>query len=119
MTTEKKGLAALTPEQRVEIAKKAQETRKAGAEARKQMIASGVDLKSPIKAIRAKCLDCCGGQYSEVVKCTIPKCPLFPYRFGKRPRDINDIIGITEQEQEMEETTDENLEEIDLEEDEP
>jgi len=40
---------------------------------------------TPLKAIRAKCLDCSGGQPSEVRRCDIEDCPLFPYRFGKNP----------------------------------
>lgn len=40
---------------------------------------------TPMKAIRAKCLDCCAGSNREVRLCNIPQCPLFPYRFGKRP----------------------------------
>lgn len=48
---------------------------------------------TPIKAIRAKCLDCSYGQPQEVRLCPIEKCPLFPYRMGHRPKDgeiIND-----------------------------
>ena len=41
---------------------------------------------TPIKAIRAKCLDCCGGQPKEVRLCACEKCPLFPYRLGHRPK---------------------------------
>lgn len=117
MTDQPKGLAAMTPEQRKDMMAKAQETRKAGAEARQKMRDSGVDLKTPIKAIRAKCLDCCGYQYSEVVKCTVTKCPLFPYRFGKRPRDLSDITGIHENVSEETDETDDDIEEIDIEED--
>ena len=40
---------------------------------------------NPVKAIREKCLDCCGGSYLEVEKCTVESCPLFPFRFGKNP----------------------------------
>ncbi|MCX5705462.1 MAG: hypothetical protein NTZ92_05360 [Candidatus Omnitrophica bacterium] len=40
---------------------------------------------TPIKAIRAKCLDCSSGQPSEVRRCDINDCPLLPYRFGKNP----------------------------------
>jgi len=40
---------------------------------------------TPIKAIRAKCLDCMGGSAKEVRLCNIPECSLFPYRFGKNP----------------------------------
>lgn len=40
---------------------------------------------TPMKAIRAKCLDCCCGSSNEVRLCSIEKCPLYPYRFGKNP----------------------------------
>ena len=40
---------------------------------------------TPLKAIRAKCLDCSGDSWAEVEQCVIPECPLYPYRFGKRP----------------------------------
>lgn len=46
---------------------------------------------TPIKAIRAKCLDCCCKQFNEVRMCNIKKCPLYPYRMGKRPKGIKDI----------------------------
>ena len=39
----------------------------------------------PLKAIRAKCLDCSGESAFEVRRCPIQSCPLWPYRFGKRP----------------------------------
>lgn len=41
---------------------------------------------TPIKAIRAKCLDCCGGQRQEVKFCGAKDCPIWPYRHGHRPR---------------------------------
>ena len=40
---------------------------------------------TPIKAIRAKCLDCCCGNQNEVKLCPINDCPLYPYRLGKNP----------------------------------
>lgn len=40
---------------------------------------------SPIKAIRAKCLDCCCFQYNEVKLCTATGCPLYAFRLGKNP----------------------------------
>jgi len=40
---------------------------------------------TPIKAIRKKCLQCCAGSYKEVRECIITDCPLYVYRFGKRP----------------------------------
>ena len=39
----------------------------------------------PLKAIRAKCLDCSCDSYKEVTLCGISDCPLYPYRFGRNP----------------------------------
>lgn len=44
-------------------------------------------LKTPMKAIRAKCLDCTLNQLQDIRECTIKKCPLYPYRMGRRPTD--------------------------------
>ncbi len=43
---------------------------------------------TPMKAIRAKCLDCSGGSPKEVRLCLIHTCSLYPYRFGKRPETV-------------------------------
>lgn len=43
------------------------------------------DITNPVKAIRAKCLDCCCGSSAEVASCTATACALFPFRFGKNP----------------------------------
>ncbi len=53
---------------------------------------------TPIKAIRAKCLDCSGGQYKEVTLCPVKTCSLYPYRKGHRPRaeDLAADTGINE-----------------------
>lgn len=45
----------------------------------------GEEIVSPLKAIRAKCLDCCCGSVAEVRKCTAVGCPLYPFRFGSNP----------------------------------
>lgn len=42
-------------------------------------------MLTPMKAIRAKCLECSAGNANEVKLCPITACPLFPYRFGKNP----------------------------------
>lgn len=34
------------------------------------------------RAIRAKCLDCCGDSVIEITNCSVKSCPLRPYRFG-------------------------------------
>ena len=41
---------------------------------------------TPVKAIRAKCLDCCGGFAPEVRRCEVTSCALHPYRMGHRPK---------------------------------
>lgn len=41
--------------------------------------------KSLPKAIRAKCIDCSGGQQSEVRKCVATNCALWPFRMGRNP----------------------------------
>lgn len=43
------------------------------------------ELTSPMKAIRAKCLDCCCDQREEVKMCPATTCPLYPFRLGKNP----------------------------------
>ena len=48
-------------------------------------------ILTPVKAIRAKCLDCCCGHPSEVRNCTTVNCSLHPYRMGKRPKVTADI----------------------------
>ncbi len=42
-------------------------------------------ILTPMKAIRAKCLDCCGGSSNEVKLCTAVNCSLHPYRDGHNP----------------------------------
>lgn len=42
-------------------------------------------MLTPLKAIRAKCLDCCCGSSNEVRLCPCPDCYLYPYRFGHNP----------------------------------
>lgn len=49
------------------------------------------EIKTPLKAIRAKCLDCSNGQIGEVRECVIPDCPLYPYRMGMRPKTAEKV----------------------------
>ena len=42
-------------------------------------------ITNPVKAIRAKCLDCCCGNQAEVKSCTVSNCPHHDFRFGKNP----------------------------------
>ncbi|MDH6235162.1 hypothetical protein M2281_005784 [Mesorhizobium soli] len=41
--------------------------------------------ESPIKAIRAKCIDCSGANVAEARKCVTVNCPLWPFRMGVNP----------------------------------
>lgn len=52
--------------------------------------------RTPIKAIRAKCLDCTNGQFNEVRECELSECPLFEYRMGHRPKEkpVDDKISV-------------------------
>lgn len=43
------------------------------------------DILTPIKAIRAKCLDCMCNQATEVRLCPMTDCSLYPYRMGHNP----------------------------------
>ena len=49
-----------------------------------QLIAAGAE-PAILKAVRAKCLDCCCEQPTEVRKCTAVDCALWPYRLGRNP----------------------------------
>ena len=56
------------------------------------------EILSPIKAIRANCLECCGGSEAEVRRCHIDTCPLHPFRFGKNPFNKRGKRNYTEEE---------------------
>ena len=41
---------------------------------------------TPLRAIRAKCLDCSGWSTYEVKSCPMVNCPLYGYRDGHNPK---------------------------------
>lgn len=49
-------------------------------------------MASPLRAIRAKCLDCCCFNSAEVRRCTVEKCPLYGYRMGHKPKGDTDTL---------------------------
>jgi len=51
------------------------------AKARRKSIAT----RTPLKAIRAKCMNCSGNQLGELWNCPVVDCPLYEYRTGHRP----------------------------------
>jgi len=50
---------------------------------------------TPVKSIRAKCLDCSCWQSKEVRLCSANECPLFPYRMGHRPKRSHNVWEIS------------------------
>ena len=50
-------------------------------------------ILDPLKAIRAKCIDCAGGSPKSVRYCPITNCKLWPYRFGIRPKTARKRFG--------------------------
>ena len=44
-----------------------------------------MEKETPLKRIRAKCLDCCCYQRNEVKLCPSTDCPLWIFRFGRNP----------------------------------
>jgi hypothetical protein len=41
--------------------------------------------RNPLKALMARCLDCCLGSASEVSKCVSVECPAWAFRLGVNP----------------------------------
>lgn len=58
---------------------KMENTPEANAEATEETILT------PVRAIRAHCLHCCGYSPKEVRLCTVHSCDLYPYRMGHSP----------------------------------
>lgn len=48
---------------------------------------------NPMKAIRAKCLDCMCDQVNEVKLCPSESCPLYPFRMGKNPFRAKKVLS--------------------------
>lgn len=59
-----------------------------------ELRAMGHEPMSPLAAIRLRCLDCCGEQPSEVLKCTAVRCAAWPFRMNRNPwraeRELSD-----------------------------
>jgi hypothetical protein len=43
------------------------------------------DTPTPLKAVRLACLECSNGSALEVRECVATSCPLWTFRFGRRP----------------------------------
>lgn len=49
------------------------------------------EIRSPLKAIKAFCIDCSGGSADEARKCKSQICPLHAFRKGKNPYSKRNI----------------------------
>ena len=49
-----------------------------------EVLSQNFSAQKPMKAIRAKCLDCCGNA-AEVRKCVAVDCPSWAFRMGTNP----------------------------------
>jgi hypothetical protein len=50
-----------------------------------ELEALGFRKRPLLQVIRAKCIDCCAGQKTEVRRCGMRDCPSWPYRMGTNP----------------------------------
>lgn len=50
-----------------------------------ELRAMGHSPQPVLKAIRARCLDCCAGNDAEVRRCVATECPSWPFRMGTNP----------------------------------
>lgn len=50
-----------------------------------ELLSLNFRVQNPLKALRARCLDCCCNDASEVRKCVATNCPSWPFRMGKDP----------------------------------
>lgn len=53
-----------------------------------------MDVSSPMKAIRVRCLEFVGYIADEVRNCTAPDCPLYPFRLGRSVRGKSRLKAI-------------------------
>ena len=53
-------------------------------------------IKNPMTAIRARCIQCCGGQPSEVRLCPANTCALWPMRMGDNPYNLKTRKGLAQ-----------------------
>ena len=62
------------------------------------MIEEDQKILTPLRAIRAKCIDCSAGSMKEVRECVMLDCPLYHYRLGKSPNRKPRILTDEERE---------------------
>ena len=67
--------------------KKSLESKRRGSVLKKKL-----NIPSPLRSIRLKCLDCVVGNPGEVQRCHIEECSLWPFRFGRNPREADLMV---------------------------
>jgi len=55
-----------------------------------------MDASSPLRSIRAMCLECIVYVSDEVKGCTIPDCPLYPFRLGRSVKGKSRLKAINQ-----------------------
>ena len=55
-------------------------------------------ILTPLRAIRAKCIDCSAGSAKGVRECVMLDCPLYAFRMGKSPNRKPRILTDEERE---------------------
>ena len=58
-------------------------------------------MVSVLKEIRKYCIECLGGMRNEVEKCSAPKCRLYPFRMGRKPKKNKVLEAPQEERQEI------------------
>lgn len=49
---------------------------------------------TPLKAVRRHCVDCCCGNVAEPAQCSATGCPLWLFRFGRKPTpDEREVVA--------------------------
>ena len=50
-----------------------------------------------LRTIKNHCTECCGGNVLEVKLCTVERCPLYSFRFGKDPNPARKFTNFRHQ----------------------
>ena len=48
-----------------------------------------------LKAIRAKCMECTGGNRRKILHCPSDGCPLYPYRMWRKPSKSSHAVALS------------------------
>ena len=60
---------------------------------RNTVLKKKLNIPSSLRAILLKCLDCSDGKWDVVQLCHIEGCSLWPFRFGRNPREADLMVS--------------------------